>query len=88
MGERARLALGKLELLVLREPLERECQHLAIAAKRLGLELRLELVVALEQPGCLLDPEDALELRADARGSSRSGSRSSRRSPEAALVGP
>ena len=65
VGERACLALGELDLLVLREPLERERQHLVVAAERLGLELRLELVVALEQPRCVLDPEDALELASD-----------------------
>ena len=63
--EGARLALGELDALLLGEPLEREREHFAVGVERLGLELRLELVVALEQARRLLDAEQPLELAAD-----------------------
>ena len=65
LREGARLALGELDALLLRKPLEREREHFAVGVERLGLELRLELVVALEQARRLLDAEQPLELAAD-----------------------
>jgi hypothetical protein len=69
LRERVGLALGDLDALVLGQPLERECEHLAVGVERLGLglrfDLRLELVVALEQARPCFDTEQPLELGPD-----------------------
>ena len=65
LRERARLALGQLDALLLREPLERDREHFAVGADGVGLDLRLELVVALEQRVGASYAEQPRELAAD-----------------------
>ena len=65
LGERARFALGQLKPLFAQKLLEGEPEHLAVGAVLLGLDLRLELVVALEQSRRRLDPEKRSSSRPD-----------------------
>jgi hypothetical protein len=58
VGERPGLTFGELDAFLAEELLERQPEHLAVGAVLLGLDLRLELVVALEQPRRRLDAED------------------------------